>query len=355
LLAADSLAPIASGIGRVARLMARVIVEEADAGRLDASALTLHHAGDGDIAGARLRVRSARGSRARFLLATHAAALSSTHFAYDFTGLARAHCRLPGLCRPYLTWLHGIEAWERARPDRLRRARDASLLLVNSQYTLDRAARLHGAFDRARVCWLATESDAPGEGPAAEGPPKVLIVGRLDAGGGYKGHRELLDAWPAVVDAVPGARLVIVGDGPGAPVVREWVRCSPARAAIDLLGFVPEHAMGAVWRAASVFAMPSRGEGFGVVYAEAMRHGIPVVASAHDAAVEVVVDEETGYQVGLGTPGRLTDCLVALLRDESLRRALGEGGRRRWQAHFRYGAFRARFGPLLSAFLRGRG
>lgn len=350
-LGADSLAPIGSGIGRVARLMARVIAEEAEAGRLEASAVVLRGAAGDHVGGARLPVARMHGSRARFAWAAHRAAFGATHFVYDFTGIARAHCRVPGLRRPYLTWLHGIEVWEQARADRLRRARGASLLLANSRHTLERASSLHGEFPRARVCWLGTETDAPPAVARAEGPPLVLIIGRLDAGGGYKGHRELVAAWPAVVDAVPGARLAIVGDGPGAPVVRELAQRSRARDAIDLLGFVREDQMDALWQRASVFAMPSRGEGFGVVYAEAMRHALPVVASVHDAAPEIVVEGTTGHLVNLDVRGALAERLVTLLRDPDLRRVLGDAGQRRWSEHFRYSAFKARFLPRLTEFL----
>src|SRR5579884_1797942 len=217
-LAAESLAAGDGGIARVARLMARVLAEGAAAGGPAARAVTFRGAAAGPPG---LPVRSAGGSRARFALAAHAAAWGCSHFLYDFLGTARAHCRLPFLRRPCLAWAHGIDVWEGARPVRLRAARRADVLVANTAHTRDRAERLHGGFGRARVCWLATEhDDPPPPRPRGDGPPTVLIVGRLDPGGGYKGHAELIDAWPHVVGAVPGARLLVVGGGPGLATLR---------------------------------------------------------------------------------------------------------------------------------------
>ena len=60
----------------------------------------------------------------------------------------------------------------------------------------DRADRLHGGLKQAKVCWLATEEDEePAEAADSTGPPTVMILGRIDPQL-WKGHRELIEAWP---------------------------------------------------------------------------------------------------------------------------------------------------------------
>ncbi len=331
--------------------MTHVLGEELRGGRLKASAITF---GDHQrIAGFDVPVASASGSRARFAWSAHKAAFIRSHFIYDFVGMARAHCRLPLLRRPFLTWIHGIEAWEGTRPDRVAWARRADVLLSNSAYTRDRAERVHGGFAGAKVCWLATEWDEPPPlRPGASGPPTVLMIGRFDAGGGYKGHRELVECWPKVVSVVPGARLLFVGRGPGRPVIEQQAAQSAARSGIEFRGFVPEEELDSLWAESSVFAMPSRGEGFGLVYIEAMRHGVPVVASVHDAAPEVNLDGVTGFNVNLDRPDELPDRLIFLLKNPERAAEMGRQAQERWESHFRYTCFRERFLPILREFLQ---
>jgi len=126
---------------------------------------------------------------------------------------------------------------------------------------------------------------------------------------------------------------------------------SEAAGYIDVLGFVEESALPELWRRAVVFAMPSRGEGFGLAYIEAMRWGVPVVASIHDAGSEVNVHNETGLNIDLARPSQLKDALIELLRDRDLAWRLGQAGQRRWRKHFCYSVFRERFSGELRRFL----
>jgi phosphatidyl-myo-inositol dimannoside synthase len=347
-LSAESLSAGNGGICRVARLMAKVLAEEAAAGRLRANALVLS---DRERpADAMLPTRIMRGSRGAFFVANQAAAVNHTHFIYDFLGLTRAHNWLPPMRRPFMTFLHGIEIWEVARADHIRWARRSSMLLSNTGYTRDRAHRTHGGFDHAKVCWLATENDEPAPSVLKSGRPTLLILGRIDQRR-YKGHDALIDCWPQVVESVTDARLLIVGRGPGLEAVRQKASATRCGDSIELRGFVPEAEMDAVWAESTAFAMPSLGEGFGLVYIEAMRQGVPVIASIHDAAPEINIDGETGYNVNLQNPCELPERIIHVLRHQSVAESLGQRGRARWRDHFRYSAFRDRFLPYLNEFL----
>ena len=118
-------------------------------------------------------------------------------------------------------------------------------------------------------------------------PPFVLYAGRLSP---EKGVLEL-------VEAANGIPLVIVGDGP----LRE--RVPGAR------GFVAHDELLKLYGRAAVVAVPSYREGFGVVCAEAMAHGRPVVASAVGGLLDLVADGETGIHVPPGDVAALRDAL----------------------------------------------
>jgi phosphatidyl-myo-inositol dimannoside synthase len=344
-LGAGTLEAGMGGIARVARMSARALIGEGH--QLSVAALldkTPH------VQGA-AKTMLCGGSKLRFAFACQIAGRGCDAFLYDHAGIARVHRSLPGTTRPYAIWMHGVEVWEALRPGPARMLKGASLVLVNSNYTLARYSALHGPLPQAKVCWLATEADDVGVRADAGAPPTVLILGRILDAERLKGHAELVAAWPKVLGAVPDARLVIAGAGPGLDELRSRVAASPASRAIEVLGFVPEAQIMALWQRTTVFAMPSFGEGFGLVYIEAMRHGIPVIASVYDAASEVNIHGSTGFNVGLEKPDDLSACLITLLANRDLAGRMGAAGQARWRANFCFSAFEARFVPIMTEFV----
>jgi phosphatidylinositol alpha-1,6-mannosyltransferase len=173
----------------------------------------------------------------------------------------------------------------------------------------------------------------------------------MEGGESYKGHDHLIRAWPAITAAVPHARLLIAGAGSDYQRIHQMAEDSPAAQSIEMLGYIAEDALPALWRRAHIFAMPSTCEGFGLVYAEAMRQGLPVVASIHDAGAEVNAHNETGFNVDLNNPTDLRDRLLSLLTNPALLRKFAGAADERWRVLFRASAFRDRFQPQIMQFV----
>lgn len=345
-LGAALLGPGRGGIARLARLTAKALLSSG----ADLEMLSLLDEQSFDLAGRTVRV--AGGSKLGFAARANLEALSRSHFVYDSASCAPAHLRLGRFHRPYALWMCGIEVWGGLKPAMSRAIRAADLRLVISDFTLNKYRQMHGDRSDCKVCWLGTEDDEPPvAAPEFSGPPTVMIMARIDDTQGYKGHAELVAAWPKIASAVPDARLLIVGGGSGLAALQNEVRVSPVAGQIEIAGFVSESEAPAYWHRAHVFAMPSRNEGFGLVYVEAMRYGLPVVASVHDAAPEVNLHGETGYNVDLDKKDDLADRLIELLRSPDLGRKLGEAGFQRWREHFRFSAFQRRLIPILEEFV----
>ncbi|MFN2468632.1 MAG: glycosyltransferase family 4 protein [Gaiellaceae bacterium] len=216
---------------------------------------------------------------------------------------AGAVARLTG--RPYVVQLWGTDvelarhAPALARPI-LRRAR----LVVCASRALAAAARTLGA---RHVRVIASGVDVPDGVGEPDEPPHVLFAGRLSP---EKGILEL-------VEAAHGLPLVVAGDGP----LRERVP--------GALGMVPHGELLRLYERAAVVACPSHREGFGVVCAEAMAHGRPVVASAVGGLLDLVDHGVTGLLVPPGDVAALRDALRRLLGDAALRARLGAAARER--------------------------
>ncbi|HSU15214.1 glycosyltransferase family 4 protein [Longimicrobium sp.] len=146
---------------------------------------------------------------------------------------------------------------------------------------------------------------------------RVLFVGGDFA---RKGGAELLEAWRAGGFA-ERARLTLVTDAPldALPPGVDAVR--------GIRAYTP--AWFALWRAADVFAMPTRGEAFGMVYQEAAAAGIPAIGTAINAIPEIVVDGETGILVPPGDGDALVAALRRLIESPEQRWAMGTAARRR--------------------------
>ena len=146
--------------------------------------------------------------------------------------------------------------------------------------------------------------------------PIAACIGRLTR---QKGQDVLLDAWPAVLDRVPDARLVLVGDGPDHERLR--ARCVPA---VSFVGYRDDVA---AWLAAAdVVVLPSRWEGMALTMLEAMARGRSVVATDVSGARESLRGQ-AGVVVRREDSGALTDAVAVRLFDPKL--ALTEGLRGR--------------------------
>jgi phosphatidylinositol alpha 1,6-mannosyltransferase len=186
-------------------------------------------------------------------------------------------------------------------------------VIAPSTALADEARRL-GARD---VRTIPSGVDLPATVEEEAEPPEVLYAGRLSP---EKGVRELV----AATDGLP---LVVAGDGP----LRDEVP--------GALGFVPHDELVLLYGRAAVVACPSRREGFGVVCAEAMAHGRPVVAGDVGGLRDLVVHEETGLLVPPGDVSALREAIRRLLADPALRRRFGEAGRARISEHFTWQEF----------------
>ncbi len=345
-LAAVTLSETGGGVAAVSRLIWDVM---GDTWGDQRQLITLDPTGDDGRPGVLRRL--AFGAR----LASHQAGHADSWILFTHLALARAQAYLPLVTRrPYAVFLHGIEAWRPLRSVERAVLAGAALRIANSQFTARQIALANPGLGSIESCALALPPASrarrsPLDPTLADrmGPEAVLLVGRMVAGERYKGHDELLDVWPAVVAARPNARLVFAGDGNDRARMQTRARTLGVADRVVFTGFVSDADLDQLYRSARLFAMPSRGEGFGIVYLEAMAHGLPCIGSIHDAASEIIEHGVTGYLVDQSNARHLASQLTYLLSDREACQRMGHAGQRRVAERFTYARFSSQLVSLL--------
>jgi len=156
---------------------------------------------------------------------------------------------------------------------------------------------------------------------ATSGPP-IVFVGRLVDG---KRPQDALAAFAEIRDRCPDAQLFFCGDGPMRDSLEETVSEQGLDDAVTLLGRVPYSEMPSVFRAADMFVLPSRTEGFPRTVLEALSCETPVVSSNLEQTAKIV--EQTGATVEVGDIEGLATAVADLIEDQQLLSDLGSHGR----------------------------
>lgn len=241
--------------------------------------------------------------------------------------------------------LHGIEIWQAPGALQRRALEEAALVLCVSRHTRGEVLK-HAAIPPHRVRVHANtyaEDFLPGDRQAARArfdiPAAafcILSVGRLDSRERYKGHDRVIRALPALRGERPEVLYLISGEGDDRSRLEALAEETAVTDSVRFIGHVSRDSLPDLYRAADLFALPSTGEGFGIVFLEAMACGTPALGLGVAGARDALADG------GLGSAPSEDELGAALLSAVALRerdeRALAEAvkvryGRERFAAH----------------------
>ncbi|MGE0651756.1 MAG: glycosyltransferase family 4 protein, partial [Alphaproteobacteria bacterium] len=222
------------------------------------------------------------------------------------------------------TGLDPVRGEELRESERAALAR-ARAVICTSPHTGETLAADYGvAAAKLRLALPGCDPAPPATG--GNNPPVLLTVGAVIP---RKGHDVLVGALARLRD-LPW-RSVVVGSLDRAPATVRALERQIARAGladrIALAGALDDVALAAAYHGADAFVLPSRYEGYGMVFAEALAHGLPVVACRAAAAVDTV-PADTGILVDIDDDVALAKALRSLLTDSSLRRTLASAAHR---------------------------
>ena len=234
----------------------------------------------------------------------------------NYAALARSLARAAGA--PWISVLYGVEAWNVSGAATRRALAAADLTICISAFTAAQAMRTL-PLDRERVAVLPNAVDTvrftPGvssdsvERKLAHLPhPRLLTVCRLSADEQYKGVDVVIEA---LARLRPRPSYLVVGTGTDVPRLRELAKRRGVAA--TFYGQAPDAELVDLYRSCDLFVMPSRNEGFGYVFIEALACGLPVIAGGVDGSVDALAGGQLGVLIDPLDPGALAAAIEAQL------------------------------------------
>lgn len=253
------------------------------------------------------------------------------------TPVARLLARRAGC--PTVVYFYGVDVWGRLRARTRWGIRGTNRIVSISDFTLSECFKnnpdLHDVPSEVLPLGLMGGGVPPPEFEAPRNSTgRVLLVTRLTRHCVTKNVRELILAMRHVAARVPGATLDIVGDGDDRADLEQFAATRAPEAKVCFLGRIPDDELAGVYSRTDVFAMPSKQEGFGLVFVEAMARGLACVCGDQDASREVVEDGVTGFAVDADSPEAIGNAIARLLEDDGLRRRMGTAGWERYRKFF---------------------
>ncbi|HEY4246538.1 MAG TPA: glycosyltransferase family 4 protein [Lacunisphaera sp.] len=220
----------------------------------------------------------------------------------------------------YFLVAHGIEVWRPYNALERRALLRAHRILCVSEFTRRQMLRFLPTLPVTKIVVVPNALDpyfARNSNPAFAGSlfavPRILTVSRLTRADNYKGVDTLIEAMPRVRREYPIARLRVVGQGDDLPRLQTLAATLGMSEAVDFTGQVDDETLRAEYETCDLFALPSRKEGFGLVYLEAMASGKACIGARAGGAPEVI-DPTVGQLVDYGNIPNLATAIVELTR-----------------------------------------
>lgn len=226
---------------------------------------------------------------------------------------------------PYWILVYGVDAWRVQNYWKKKALHQAEKIISISGYTRDRLIKeqnlnperiviLPVTFDASRFQIAPKSQHLLNRYGLKVEQPIILTVARLDNNERYKGYDQILQALPKIRCHIPNIHYILVGKGADRLRIEQLVKQLDLQECVTLTGFVPDEELGDHYNLCNVFAMPSKKEGFGIVYLEALACGKPVLGGNQDGAMDALAHGELGVVVDPDNIEAIAQTLTQILQ-----------------------------------------
>lgn len=280
----------------------------------------------------------------------------TTHI--NFIPAARLLKKITGI--PFWAIAHGVEAWGIEDHQVKKALHDADQILAVSNYTRDRLIKeenlnphkivvLPNTFDPSHLqvggkpAHLLTKFNLKPEQKV------ILTVGRLAEQKRYKGYDQVLEALPQVLKVFPDLRYIIGGKGKDRPRIEQIISRLKLEPWVIFAGFIPDAELADYYNLSDVLAMPSKREGFGIVFIEALACGRPVIGGTLDGAVDALDGGRLGALVDPDNIDEIAQTIIQILAKDYTHPLIYEPDQLRQEVIKTFGF--SRFTEILAQYL----
>ena len=208
----------------------------------------------------------------------------------------------------YIAIAHGVEAWDIPNPLLLKALKSADLILAVSNFTRDRLCQNQNISpDKVKILPNTFDTSAWKIAPKPQylldryklqpDQKVILTVSRLVMSEQYKGYDQILEALPIIRQTIPDVHYLIVGKGDDRDRIEQIIQQKDLQNHVTLAGFIADEYLCDYYNLCDLFAMPSKREGFGIVYLEALACGKPVLGGDIDGAVDALDQGRLGVLI----------------------------------------------------------
>lgn len=226
----------------------------------------------------------------------------------------------------YAVITHGIEVWQIKSILKREAIKSASLITSVSQFT---AERIKEQIDNIEDKLFLLPNTVDTKLFTVKEKPKkllekynlnlnkvILTVCRFSSKGKYKGYDKVIEALPKIIIDVPNIKYLLVGEGSDLLRIRKLVKRLNIEDKIVFCGSVSDEELPYYYNLCDVFVMPSRSEGFGIVFLEALSCGKPVIAGNQDGSREAVLSGKLGILVNPNNIDEIARSIISVLKEQ---------------------------------------
>jgi len=246
---------------------------------------------------------------------------------------------------------HGIEVWKKL-PKSVEKIMNQSKVLTVSNFSKNELLKYNPNLKDIVVfpnCIKLQDTTKILDNPYNENEFNILSVTRLTKGEEFKGIDTMIKTLPFLIKCIPNIKYSVIGKGEDTIRLKQIAKDLNVEKYVDFLGFVDD--INAYYQHCDLFSLPSKKEGFGIVYLEAMQYKKPVIGCNFGGSTDVIKNNETGMLSKYNDFEEISKFIIKLYNNKTKNILLGENGYIHFINNFTYQHYK---NNLINIFLGNR-